>query len=75
MEFHVVIHDEWRLDLNKQDKSVHIRFGTADLGNWEWNCVDMDFIELVPSVFMCNNRVYLCNYINWLLGMLEKRNT
>ena len=51
MEFHVVIHDEWKFDPNKHDKSVHIRFGTPELGNWQWNCVDMQAVELVHFMF------------------------
>ena len=51
VEFHVVIHHQWKLDLNQQDKSVHIRFGTRELGDWNWNCVDMKPLELVQYIF------------------------
>lgn len=45
VEFHVVIHEEWKFDPSKEDKSVHIRFGTKGLGDWKWNCVDMNPLE------------------------------
>ena len=47
VEFRVVIHEEWKIDLNQQKKSVHIQFQTPELGNWKWNYVDMVALELV----------------------------
>ena len=42
VEFHVVIHDEWKFDPVEEDKSVYIRFGVDELGCWKWNCVHME---------------------------------
>ena len=45
MEFHVVIHEEWKYDPTKGDKCC-IRFGIPQLGNWTWDCVSMEPAEL-----------------------------
>ena len=45
VEFHVIVHDEWEVHSSKGGKSVHIRFGTCELGGWHWDCVDMKPVE------------------------------
>ena len=42
VEFHVIIHEEWKFDPVEEDKSVSIRFGVDELGCWKWNCVHME---------------------------------
>ena len=45
-----MLHEDWKFDPNKPDQSVYIRFGTLSLGNWKWNCVEMEALELVRYV-------------------------
>ena len=42
MEFHVIVHEEWKFDPLKGNKSVYIRFGSPELGKWKWDCVYME---------------------------------
>ena len=50
VEFHVIIHEEWKFNPTKGEKSVHIRFGIDELGNWTWDCVDMEPAKLDECV-------------------------
>ena len=36
--FNALLHPEWNL---KKGQEVFIRFGIAELGNWEWNTITM----------------------------------
>ena len=46
VEFHVLIHDEWKFDPLRGDKSVHIHFGVDCLGYWKCDYVKMEPAKL-----------------------------